>query len=132
MRKYIGLVFCALLAVAPAAAERRTETVDQGKAVDSLLMRYSIDATWVLNPQSILVRDTYREHYLLTLSEPCDWIELSNPFFFFPKLADRVRTELRYEVRDNLHKNCDISRIEKIDSSMAKDLKADLANKDEG
>jgi hypothetical protein len=122
-------VFCALLAAAPAVAERKTEMVDEGKPVDSLLMRYAFDASWVLNPQSILMRDSYRDHYLLTLSEPCEWIELSNPFFFFPKLSDRVRTELRYEVRDNLHKNCDISRIEKVDRIIAKDLIANLAEK---
>ncbi len=131
MTKWIVTGFAALLAagatmIAPAAAgpERRTEMVDDGKAVDSLLLRYNFDATWVLDAQKIMLRDTYRDHYLLTLKKPCGWIELSNPFTFFPALRDRVRASLRYDVRDNLHAICDIAKIEKISSQTAKELRA--------
>ncbi len=126
----LGMLLAGAAAMAPAVAapERRTETVDDGKAVDSLLMRYRFDATWVLNPTSILLRDTYREHYLLTLKESCGWIELSNPFTFFPELKQRVRADRSYEIRDNLHENCDIARIEKVSSETARELRAKLAD----
>jgi hypothetical protein len=122
------LAGAAAMSPAVAAPERRTEIVDNGMAVDSLLMRYRFDATWVLNPTSILLRDTYREHYLLTLEKPCRWIELSNPFAFFPELKQRVRAALSYEVRDNLHETCDIARIEKVSSETARELRAQLAD----
>lgn len=135
MKKLVALGFGMLLAacaaaIAPAAAEpeRRTEIADNGKAVDSLLLRYRFDATWVLNTQSILLRDTYREYYVLTLDEPCEWIAFAHPFFFFPELEDRVRAELTYDVRDDKHEICDIAKIEKVSGATAKELRAKLAD----
>ena len=118
-------------AIAPAAAaqERKTEMVDEGKAVDSLLLRYGFEATWVLDEERILMRDAYREHYLVTLKEPCDWLDLDRSFSFFPKLHDRVRASLSYEVRDNQHEDCQIAKIEKVSLETAKNLRAELAAK---
>jgi hypothetical protein len=122
----LAVLACAAVAPAVAAPERRTEMVDQGKAVDSLLLRYRFDATWVLDPQSILLRDAYREHYLLTLEKRCEWIELTHPFTFFPGLNDRVRASLTYEVRDYKHEDCRIAKIEKVSLEAAKELRAKL------
>jgi hypothetical protein len=125
-----ALAATAALAPAVAAPERKTEIVDQGKAVDSLLLRYVFEGTWVLDKQSILMRDSYRDHYLVTLEKPCGWIELSHPFSFFPSLSDRVLAGRVYEVRDNVHEICTISKIEKISREAAQGLRAKLAAED--
>lgn len=132
MRTVIAAVAAALAAsavIAPAVAapEQKTELADQGKPVDSLLLRYGFDATWVVDSQTILLRDTYRDHYVVTMDQPCEWLELDRSFFFFPKLADRVRAARFYEVRDNAHENCTISKIEKVSSETAQGLREKLA-----
>jgi hypothetical protein len=133
MMRRLMMVAAAIVgaAVAPMAAaqERKTEMADEGKAVDSLLLRYGFEATWVLDEERILMRDTYREHYLVTLKEPCGWLDLDRSFIFFPKLHDRVRASLRYEVRDNQHEDCQIAKIEKVSRETAQGLRAELAAK---
>jgi hypothetical protein len=117
----------AVVAPAVAAPERKTELVDDGKAVDSLLLRYGFESTWVLDVQSILMQDAYREYYLVTLEEPCEWIERPFPFAFAPKLHDRVRASLTYDVRDDQHEDCRVAKIEKVSLETAKGLRAKLA-----
>jgi hypothetical protein len=123
-------VSAAMVAPAIAAPERKTEMVDEGKPVDSLLMRYAFDATWVLDEERILIRDEYRDHYLVTLKERCEWIDLPRPFKFVPRLHDRVRASLSYDVRDNQHEDCSIAKIEKVPMETAKGLRAELAAKE--
>lgn len=115
-------------AIAPAMAEQdiKTQLVDEnGKQVDSLLLRYGFDATWVLDDQKVLLRDTYLDHYLVTLAAPCEWMDRSTAFKFFPSLSNRVRASLRYEVRDDKHENCDIAKLEKVSTDAAKTLIAE-------
>ena len=135
MKTLIGSVLgvalaASVFAVAPAIAEPdvKTQLVDgSGKQVDSLLLRYGFDATWVLDDQKVLLRDTYLDHYLVTLAAPCEWMDRSTAFKFFPALTNRVRASLRYEVRDNAHENCDIAKVEKISTEAAKTLRAENA-----
>jgi hypothetical protein len=134
MKKFVGSVLSIAVAVtafaAPAIAEPdvKTQLVDgSGKQVDSLLLRYAFDATWVLDDQKVLLRDTYLDHYLVTLAAPCEWMDRSTGFKFFPSLSNRVRASLRYEVRDNAHENCDIAKLEKISTDAAKTLRAENA-----
>jgi len=135
MKRLIGSVLGVVLAagafaVAPAIAEPdvRTQLVDgSGKQVDSLLLRYGFEATWVLDDQKVLLRDTYWDHYLVTLKGPCEWMDRSKSFGFFPALTNRVRASLSYEVRDNQHEKCDIAKLEKVSKDAAKEMVAKLA-----
>lgn len=136
MKKFIGSVISVAFAVtafaAPAIAEPdvKTQLVDgSGKQVDSLLLRYGFDATWVLDDQKVLLRDTYLDHYLVTLAAPCEWMDRSTAFKFFPALTNRVRAARSYEVRDNIHENCDIAKLEKLSTDAAKALIVENANK---
>jgi hypothetical protein len=136
MKKLIGLSLAsfalagaalALAAAAPAVGqpEKKTELVElDGKAVDSMLLRYAFDATWAVDEQHILVRDTYRDHYLVTLKSECEKLEMQRGIKFFPALAGRIRASLRYEVRDPVGQPCDITRVEQIDQERANELKA--------
>lgn len=119
----IAAACAAMLALPAGAAERKTELVEDGKAVDSLLMRYGFDGSWVLDTQRIMLRDAYLDHYVVTLEAPCDWISLNGPFAFFPRLHERVRASLIYDVRDNQHEDCRIARIEKIGWEAAQRLR---------
>lgn len=136
MRTLIASVAAAAMAVgiaaAPALAQgaKNTTLVDgKGAVVDSLLMRYRLDATWVIDNQRILIRDTHRDNYLVSLSEPCKELDRDHPFVFFPALTDRVRASLTYEVRSHAGPYCEITKIEKINSEAAASLRTELANK---
>jgi hypothetical protein len=132
MKKLIGLSLASLavvglVAAAPAMGqpERKTELVElDGKAVDSMLLRYAFDATWAVDEQHILVRDTYRDHYLVTLKNECEKLEMQRGIKFFPALTGRIRASLSYEVRDPVGQPCDISRVEQVDQARANELKA--------
>jgi hypothetical protein len=118
-------------AVAPAMAQEtpKTAMIEDGKPVDSLLLRYAFDATWAVDTQHVLMRDTYREHYLLTLKAPCEALDMQRGFKFVPVLNGRVRESLRYELRNYKGEPCDIAQIEKIDNTRAAELRAAVAAK---
>lgn len=120
-----------VLAVAPAVAQDapKTAMVEGGKPVDSLLLRYGFDATWAVDTQRVLMRDSYREHYLLTLKAPCEALDMQRGFNFVPALSGRVRESLRYELRNYKGAPCDIAQIEKIDDTRAAELRAAVAAK---
>jgi hypothetical protein len=62
----------AMTAPAMGQSPRKTDMVELGgKSVDSLLLRYAFDATWAIDTQNILLRDTYRDYYKVTLKAPC-------------------------------------------------------------
>ena len=134
MKKLVaGVVGSILMAGAMMAApalgqtERKTDIVDLGgKSVDSLLLRYGFDATWAIDTQNILLRDTYRDYYKVTLKAPCPKLEMDRGIRFFPALSGRVYSHLRYEVRDPASQPCDIGRIEKIEQDAALALRATL------
>jgi hypothetical protein len=118
-------------AAAPATAQETAKTVmiADGKPVDSLLLRYGFDATWAVDTQHVLMRDTYRDHYLLTLKAPCEALDMQRSFKFVPVLNGRVRESLRYELRNYKGAPCDITQIEKIDDTRAAELRAAVAAK---
>ena len=118
--------------VAPAVAQaaKTTELVDgKGASVDSLLLRYRFDATWVIDNTRILIRDAHRDHYLVSLKAPCEELDRDRSFAFFPALHDRVRTSLHYEVRGKAGPYCDIGKIEQVNAGAAASLRAELAAK---
>jgi len=120
-----------LVAASPALGqpERKTELVELGESVDTLLLRYGFEATWVVDNQNILLRDTYRDHYVVTLKEACEQLDLQRSFKFFPALSGHVRTGRIYEVRNPSGPPCDIARIEQIDDARAVELRAAVAAK---
>lgn len=129
MRRQVTSAFASIIVIAAvvtapalAAPDRKTELVDMGKPVDSLLLRYRFESVWVLDGQTVLLRDSYRDHYLVTLARPCEWMDRSRAFHFFPKLANRVRASLSYELRDDMHENCDVAKLEKISGEAAREM----------
>ena len=136
MRKLIASMLAAVMAtgafaVAPAMAQeaQKTGMIEDGKPVDNLLLRYAFDATWVVDTQHVLMRDTYRDHYVLTLKEPCEALDMQRGFNFVPALSGQVREGRRYELRNYKGAPCDITQIEKIDNARAAELRAAVAAK---
>ncbi len=127
------LVAGAMIA-APALAQTapQTELVTlEGKKVDTLLLRYAFDASWVVDKQHILVRDTYLDHYVVSLKEPCEWLDGSTykNFVFFPELSGNLRAGRAYEVRNGGFKPCTISSVQQVPSTQAAELKSKVAQK---
>ena len=117
------------MVAAPAMAQgdKKTELVElNGKSVDSLLLRYAFDATWAIDDSHILLRDTYRDHYYITLKAPCEKLDMHRDIGFTPALVGRIRASLHYEVRDAVGSPCDIVRVEQIATDRATELKAKL------
>lgn len=130
--KLVAMAAAAALAGAAAFAqsERRTDMIDEGgKAVDSLLLRYHFDAMWALDTSHILLRDTYRDHYLLTLAKPCEKLNMDRGVAFVPNLNGRVRASISYEVRDPVAAPCDIASIRQVAKQEAIEMKASLSDK---
>jgi hypothetical protein len=136
MKKLIGLSIASLaavglLAAAPAMGqpEKKTELVKLGgESVDSMLLRYAFDATWVVDSQNILLRDTYRDHYLVSLKDGCDaLVDIKRSFKFVPALTGSIRAGRTYEVRNSVGAPCDIVKIEQIDDARAQELRAAVA-----
>ncbi len=115
--------------IAPAVAqERKTELVDEdGQVVDSLLLRYKFDAMWAVDQERILLRDTYREHYLLTLEAPCEKLDMDRSVTFVPELAGRIKASISYEARDKAGPPCDIAKVEWIGDERAASLRSEAA-----
>lgn len=128
---FAAMAVAAMASAAPATArqEPRTELVELGGAqVESLLLRYHFDATWAVSDTGILMRDTQRDYYLISLKAPCEKLGMQRGFTFVPALAGRVKAALSYEVRDVAGRPCDVARLEQISDARAAELRASLAS----
>lgn len=132
----VTLMTAAALAAAPALGEepaRKTELVElDGTSVDIIQLRHDFDAAWVIDNRSLLYRDTSRDHYLVTLKEPCKQLDIRRRSFnFFPSWSWRLLSSNTYEVRHETGlgtgqatgQPCDVARIEKIDETRANTLR---------
>ena len=137
MKRFIApvIAFAAavgFVAVAPALAQGDTKTIlieKDGTQVDTMLLRYPFDATWVIDDTHILMRDTYRQHFLITLEAPCKKLEMQRGIQFVPALAGRIKASLTYEARDKAGPPCDLTRVEQIESAKAAELRATINDK---
>lgn len=131
MKKQIASSLVALIAAASLAAPalgetgRKTELVDlDGASVDRLQLRYNFDAVWVIDTQNILYRDTSRDHYLVTLKETCEQIDVrSRRFNFFPSWSHRLLASNTYEVQPEVGPECDVARVEQVGDDRANTLR---------
>jgi hypothetical protein len=120
----------AVSAPALAQAEQKTTLVElDGAQVDTMLLRYPFDATWVIDETHILMRDTYRQHYLITLEAPCKKLEMQRGIQFVPALSGRIKASLTYEARDKAGPPCDLTRVEQIENTKAAELRATINDK---
>ena len=122
------LMTAAAVAATPALAEesaRKTELVDvDGKSVDRIQLRYDFDASWVIDNRSILYRDNHRDHYLVTLKEACKPLDIRRRSFkFFPSWSWRLLSSNTYEVQPRRGPECDVGKIEQIDTARATTLR---------
>jgi hypothetical protein len=137
MRRFIAPVIAVAVAAgfaasAPALAQGDAKTVLvklDGTQVDTLLLRYPFDATWVIDDTHILLRDTYRDHYLITLKAPCQKLEMQRGIQFVPALSGRIKASLTYEARDKAGPPCDLTRVEQIADTKAAELRATINDK---
>jgi hypothetical protein len=115
----------ALAAPALGQAEKKTELVDRdGRNVDSLQLRYRFDAGWVINNQNLLYRDTSDAHYLVTLKEACEQIDIrGRDFKFFPSWSYQLYASRNYDVVPEAGARCDVARIEKVNKARANTLR---------
>lgn len=120
MKAKPGLILAAVLMAAPVAGGQEARRTDfqnaDGQAVESLLLRYGFDAMWALDEQNLLLRDSYRDYYLVTFAEPCQWLDRLEPVRFVPALRGRVYASLAYEARDVNGRICDVTGIRKAPS----------------
>jgi len=136
MKRFIAPVIAIAVAAgfvaAPVVAQGDTKTVlveKGGAQVDTMLLRYPFDATWVIDDTHILMRDTYREHYLITLKAPCKKLEMQRGIQFVPALSGRIKASLTYEARDTAGPPCDLTRVEQIEDAKAAELRATINDK---
>ena len=125
-------VAAGFVASAPALAQNDAKTVlveKDGTQVDTMLLRYPFDATWVVDDTHILMRDTYRQHYLITLKAPCKKLEMQRGIQFVPALAGRIKAAITYEARDKVGQPCDVTRVEQIEKEKAAELRATINDK---
>lgn len=122
----VTVVTVAGLAAAPAPAEptRKTELVELGKTVDKLQLYYDVDAVWLVDNQNILYRDTYRDHYLVTLKAACKQLEVrGRGFNFFPSWSWQLLATRTYEVRPEAGERCGVAKVEQVDDAKADRLR---------
>jgi hypothetical protein len=137
MKRFIAPVIAIAVAAGfaaggPALAQGDTKTVlveKDGTQVDTMLLRYAFDATWVIDDTHILMRDTYRDHYLITLKAPCEKLEMQRGITFVPALSGRIKASLTYEARDKVGPPCDLTRVEQIEDAKAAELRATINDK---
>jgi hypothetical protein len=128
MKAMLAALLVAAMAAPAVAQERKTELVDKdGEGVETLLLRYKFDAMWAVDQERILLRDTYRDHYLLTLEAPCEKLDMNRSVTFVPALAGRIKASLTYEARDKAGPPCDIAKVEWIGDERAAALRAEVA-----
>ena len=114
----------ALAAPALGQSEKKTELVElDGKTVDSMPLRHNIDATWVVDTQNLLYRDTARDYYLVTLKQACRQLEVRRGFSFHPSAIWQLRETRTYEVRPYAGEPCGVARIEQVDHARADTLR---------
>ena len=137
MRRFIAPIIAAAMAAgsvaAPALAQGDNKTIlveRDGTEVRTLLLRYPFEATWVIDESHILLRDTYRDHYLVTLKAPCAKLDMQRGIKFVPALAGRIKASLTYEARDPVGPPCDVTRVEGIEKAKAAELRATINDKD--
>jgi hypothetical protein len=131
MKKLVVLTAaCAALAglgAAPALGqpETKTELVDlDGATVDEMHLRYDFDAAWVVDNQNILMRDTHRDFYLVTLKEACPRLDVRRERFSFrPTEVWKLRAHYSYEVRPSAGPWCDVGRFSRVDDAKAGELR---------
>jgi hypothetical protein len=99
-----------------------------GSEVRTMLLRYPFEATWVIDETHILMRDTYRDHYLITLKEPCMKLGMQRGIHFVPALSGRIKASLTYEARDKVGPPCELTRVEQIEDAKAIELRATLSD----
>jgi hypothetical protein len=137
MKTFIAPVIAVALAAggvvaAPALAQSGPKTVLvelDGSQVDTMLLRYGFEATWAVDDTHILLRDTYRQHYLITLKERCEKLSMQRGVVFVPALAGRIKASLTYEARDQVGQPCDVARVEQIADAKALELRASINDK---
>lgn len=128
MRAMLAAILVAAVAAPATAQAPRTVLVDKdGEVVDTLLLRYAFDAMWAVDQERILLRDTYRDHYLLTLEAPCEKLDMNRSVTFVPALAGRIKASLTYEARDKAGPPCDIAKVEWVGREQAAALRAESA-----
>ena len=79
--------------------------------------RYKYDATWVLNPTHVLLRNTRFEYLLVTFAKPCSQTDRDDvPISFVPELQGRVYASLVYEARqhEKMQPACDITKLQYV------------------
>ena len=123
----VALVIGAVIA-APVLGEepaKKTELIDvSGQSVDKLQLRYNFDAGWVIDNKNLLYRDVTKDHYLVTLKEPCTQIDVrSRSFKFFPSWSWELLTTKSYEVKPEAGQECEVARIEQVDDAKATTLR---------
>ncbi len=125
MSRCAAMLAAAVVVAAPAVAQESNTVLvdDKGEVVDSLLLRYRFEGMWALDDQRILLRDTYRDHYLITLEEPCPKLDMDRSVLFVPALSGRIRAARTYEVRDKAGEPCLISKVEWIEDAQAAELR---------
>jgi hypothetical protein len=115
-----ALGFAACLA-GPALADpaRLTDIIDKdGKAVDTMLLRYGYDASWKLDDSHFLLRNVRREYLLLTFAKPCESMTIDRATEFVPALSGHIFASQVYEARDAVKSlpACDIARIQLVET----------------
>lgn len=111
----IGVGVALLAAPAMGDGPRKTELVKDGKTVDTLFMRTgAVDQMWVLDNRNILLRDPYRDFYLVSFTQTCDWIHKPENFRFVPALGGNVLASRPYEARSKDERICDVASIRTV------------------
>lgn len=114
----IALALAGLLAAGPAWAQ--TAMVDvSGKEVSTLLMRYKINTRSSPTDRHVLLRDVTRDHYLITLDEPCMSLKFDQGFSFRPPIEIRARASERYDLLFANGRDCRITKIQQVASKKA-------------
>jgi hypothetical protein len=105
-------------------AAKKTELVDlDGRSVDRMQLRHALDATWVVDNQNILYRDTTRDYYLVTLKQACRQLEVRRSFVFFPAVSWELKENRTYEVRPEAGPHCGVAKIAQVDDARADTLR---------
>ena len=137
MKSVIALSLLGLtLAAAPAWSDEqvhKTELTDiSGTSVDRLQLPYDFDWSWVIDDRTMLYRGTNRDHYLVTLKEPC---RLLNNSRSARRVSFLTETDMGWELKasKSYHlkpvtgrgagRECDVAAISMIDEARADELR---------
>lgn len=135
MKSVIALSLLGLtLAATPAWSEdevRKTELTDiGGTSVDRLQLPYDFNRGWVIDDRTMLYRGTNRDHYLLTLKEPCRLLNNGHSarhVKFFPSWTWELKASKSYDLKPRAGRGagreCDVAAISVIDEARADELR---------